>query len=96
MIPRRRADGFIILVQNLCAEITIHVSEHRPEKGPQVSHTRAVCYVSTEEFLSRMMPKCGCALEGAGAVDQMKIHAHSLVDITDGTFLSYTMMSGSP
>ena len=43
-----------------------------------------------------MMPKCGCAMEGAGAVDQMKIHAYSLVDITDGTFLSNTMMSGSP
>ena len=38
-----------------------------------------------------MMPKCGCAIEGAGAVDQMKMHARSLVDITDGTFLSYTI-----
>ena len=55
-------------------------------RAPQASHTRAVCYVSTEEFLTRMMPKCGCAMEGAGAVDQMKIHAYRFVDITDGTF----------
>ena len=30
------------------------------------------------------------SMRRGGAVDQMKIHACSLVDITDGTFLSYT------
>ena len=60
-------------------------------RAPHASHARAVCYVSTEEFLTKIMPKCGCVIEGAGAVDQMKTHARSLVDITDGTFLSYTI-----
>ena len=47
MIPRRSADGFIILVQNLCAEIIIHVSEHRPEKGSaRVPRTRSMlCFL---------------------------------------------------
>ena len=27
-----------------------------------------------------MMPKCGCAIEGAGAMDQMKIQAYSFVE----------------
>ena len=28
----------------------------------------------------KLMPKCCCAIEGAGAVDQMKIQAYSLVE----------------
>ena len=64
-------------------------------RAPHTSHARAVCYVSTKDFLTKMMPKCDCATEGAGAVDQMTILAYSLVDITDGTVLSYTMVSVS-
>ena len=60
-------------------------------RAPDASHARVVCFFFTGEFLTKMMPKCGCAIEGAGAVDQMKIHAYSLVE----TFLSFTARSGN-
>ena len=49
-------------------------------RAPDAFHARVVCYVSAEEFLTKLMPKCCCAIEGAGAVDQMKIQAYSLVE----------------